>query len=183
MTYGVDYAFGKPATWASLAWMTALKTAGVTFAGRYVSSDPANDANGKKNYSNTGSERHRGIELAADVDLGSLSRLHGLSAYGAWTEMRNELLSGPNKGNWPPNAGTGVVPIGMSGYMKDNAWTQVNSIGGRWNWTTRTSAGRTWCAEFSPCSILIAAVGSKILIPGEERRLCLACSIRRSSKT
>ncbi|MCX6956800.1 MAG: prepilin-type N-terminal cleavage/methylation domain-containing protein [Verrucomicrobia bacterium] len=38
-------------------------------------------------------------------------------------------------GGWPPNAGTGVVPAGMSGELKDAAWTtQKNSIGGRWNW-------------------------------------------------
>ena len=38
-------------------------------------------------------------------------------------------------GTWPPNAGTGVVPTGMSGEFKDVDWTtQKNSIGGRWNW-------------------------------------------------
>jgi prepilin-type N-terminal cleavage/methylation domain-containing protein len=37
-------------------------------------------------------------------------------------------------GTWPPNAGTGIIPAGMSGYLKDNAWTQVNSVGGQWNW-------------------------------------------------
>src|SRR5476649_1317835 len=37
--------------------------------------------------------------------------------------------------DWPPNAGTGVVPVGMSGEMKDSAWTVAkNSVGGRWNW-------------------------------------------------
>src|SRR5471032_3331542 len=38
-------------------------------------------------------------------------------------------------GTWPPNAGTGVVPAGMSGEIKDSAWTVAkNSVGGRWNW-------------------------------------------------
>ena len=38
-------------------------------------------------------------------------------------------------GGWPPNAGTGVVPAGMSGEIKDAAWTtSKNSVGGRWNW-------------------------------------------------
>jgi prepilin-type N-terminal cleavage/methylation domain-containing protein len=37
-------------------------------------------------------------------------------------------------GGWPPNAGNGVVPAGMSGYLRDNAWTSFNSLGGRWNW-------------------------------------------------
>lgn len=38
-------------------------------------------------------------------------------------------------GTWPPNAGSGAVPTGMSGELKDAAWTvQKNSLGGRWNW-------------------------------------------------
>jgi hypothetical protein len=38
-------------------------------------------------------------------------------------------------GGWPPNAGTGAVPTGMSGEIKDTAWTTLrNSVGGRWNW-------------------------------------------------
>ena len=42
---------------------------------------------------------------------------------------------GLKNGGWPPNAGTGVVPTGMSGELKDAAWTTAkNSVGGRWNW-------------------------------------------------
>lgn len=38
-------------------------------------------------------------------------------------------------GAWPPNAGTGVVPAGMTGELNDAAWTTPkNSVGGRWNW-------------------------------------------------
>jgi prepilin-type N-terminal cleavage/methylation domain-containing protein len=37
-------------------------------------------------------------------------------------------------GRWPPNAGSGVVPAGMSGELRDANWTGVNSLGGRWNW-------------------------------------------------
>ncbi len=38
-------------------------------------------------------------------------------------------------GSWPPNAGAGVVPVGMSGDFKQDAWTaNPNSLGGRWNW-------------------------------------------------
>jgi type IV pilus assembly protein PilA len=38
-------------------------------------------------------------------------------------------------GAWPGNAGTGVVPPGMSGELNDAAWTTTkNSVGGRWNW-------------------------------------------------
>jgi prepilin-type N-terminal cleavage/methylation domain-containing protein len=38
-------------------------------------------------------------------------------------------------GGWPPNAGAGVVPVGMSGSFKVDAWTAPkNSLGGRWNW-------------------------------------------------
>jgi prepilin-type N-terminal cleavage/methylation domain-containing protein len=45
-------------------------------------------------------------------------------------------------GAWPPNAGTGVVPTGMSGEIKDAAWTTTkNSIGGRWNWDLNNFGG------------------------------------------
>lgn len=44
-----------------------------------------------------------------------------------------ETFSATN-GTWPPNAGSGVVPAGMSGILRDAAWTSVNSVGGRWNW-------------------------------------------------
>jgi prepilin-type N-terminal cleavage/methylation domain-containing protein len=39
-------------------------------------------------------------------------------------------------GVWPPNAGTGVLPTGMTAQdIKVAAWTtQKNSLGGRWNW-------------------------------------------------
>lgn len=37
-------------------------------------------------------------------------------------------------GALPPNAGSGIVPIGMGGDLKENVWTAVNSLGGRWNW-------------------------------------------------
>ncbi len=38
------------------------------------------------------------------------------------------------KGTWPPNAGNGAVPTGMSGEFSDASWKAVNSLGGRWNW-------------------------------------------------
>lgn len=45
-------------------------------------------------------------------------------------------------GAWPPNAGTGVVPAGMTGELKDAAWTTAkNSIGGRWNWDRNNFGG------------------------------------------
>jgi len=37
-------------------------------------------------------------------------------------------------GTWPPNAGTGVVPSGMSGDFNEANWRGRNSVGGRWNW-------------------------------------------------
>lgn len=37
-------------------------------------------------------------------------------------------------GGWPPNAGSGVVPVGMSGLLRDGTWSSTNSVGGRWNW-------------------------------------------------
>lgn len=43
-------------------------------------------------------------------------------------------------GGYPANAGTGVVPTGMSGELRDSAWTVAkNSIGGRWNWDNNSS--------------------------------------------
>ena len=45
-------------------------------------------------------------------------------------------------GDWPPNAGTGVVPAGKSGELKDAACTiPKNSIGGRWNWDRNNFGG------------------------------------------
>lgn len=37
-------------------------------------------------------------------------------------------------GAWPANAGSGVVPAGMSARLNTRAWTSVNTLGGRWNW-------------------------------------------------
>lgn len=38
-------------------------------------------------------------------------------------------------GAWPANAGSGVVPPGMSGELRDGDWTVAqNSVGGKWNW-------------------------------------------------
>lgn len=38
-------------------------------------------------------------------------------------------------GSWPPNAGAGAIPAGMSGDFRVDAWTAPkNSLGGRWNW-------------------------------------------------
>jgi type IV pilus assembly protein PilA len=38
-------------------------------------------------------------------------------------------------GSWPPNAAAGVVPAGMAGDFKVDAWTaNPNTLGGRWNW-------------------------------------------------
>jgi len=39
------------------------------------------------------------------------------------------------RGSWPANTGAGVVPPGMSGDFKQDAWTaNPNTLGGRWNW-------------------------------------------------
>jgi prepilin-type N-terminal cleavage/methylation domain-containing protein len=38
-------------------------------------------------------------------------------------------------GEWPPNAGTGVVPPAMRNAIKADAWEEPRTaIGGRWNW-------------------------------------------------
>jgi len=63
-----------------------------------------NDPNGLKVYSNTGLERHYGIELSGTTHLGDYTSLHGVSLYATWTEMRAEILNGPFEGNDAPNA-------------------------------------------------------------------------------
>lgn len=72
-----------------------------------------NDPNGKKNYSNTGEERHYGLELSGEYDLGRVTPLAGLSVYGAFTEMRNEQMNGPFEGNWTPNAPQRLASWGL----------------------------------------------------------------------
>ena len=63
-----------------------------------------NDPNGFKVYSNTGKERHYGIELAGRTDLGDYSCLEGVSLYATWTEMRATILNGQYEGNDAPGA-------------------------------------------------------------------------------
>ncbi len=41
-------------------------------------------------------------------------------------------------GEWPPNAGTGVVPVGMARAIKADVWEAQTPIGGRWNWDAYT---------------------------------------------
>jgi Fe(3+) dicitrate transport protein len=63
-----------------------------------------NDPNGLKVYSNTGRERHYGVELSGRFDLGSHSCFEGASLYATWTEMRATILNGPFEGNDAPGA-------------------------------------------------------------------------------
>lgn len=43
-------------------------------------------------------------------------------------------------GTYPSNAGTGVIPTGMTGELNGAAWTTAkNSLGGRWNWDFNSS--------------------------------------------
>jgi len=45
-------------------------------------------------------------------------------------------------GSFPPNVGAGVVPAGMSGDFKVDAWTtNPNVLGGRWNWDNSLASG------------------------------------------
>ena len=38
-------------------------------------------------------------------------------------------------GGWPPNAGAGVVPTGVTKDFKEDVWKAASTvIGGRWNW-------------------------------------------------
>ncbi len=37
-------------------------------------------------------------------------------------------------GEWPPEAGQGVVPTGMAGRLNETAWTRTTPLGGKYNW-------------------------------------------------
>jgi prepilin-type N-terminal cleavage/methylation domain-containing protein len=68
-------------------------------------------------------------------------------------------------GGWPPNAGTGAVPTGMSGEIKDTAWTTLrNSVGGRWNWDRNLNgfAAAISCVGATASDRQMEAVDAKI---------------------
>lgn len=45
-----------------------------------------------------------------------------------------EIYNSQN-GGWPPNAGAGAVPTGMSKDFKEDTWKAAATVlGGRWNW-------------------------------------------------
>jgi prepilin-type N-terminal cleavage/methylation domain-containing protein len=47
--------------------------------------------------------------------------------------------SAMENGNWPPNAGDGVIPTGMTGSFRRATWINRTSVGGRWNWDFNNS--------------------------------------------
>ena len=68
-------------------------------------------------------------------------------------------------GGWPPNAGTGVVPVGMSGEIKDAAWTTgKNSVGGRWNWDFNNNGitASISCVNVTVTDAQMTAIDAKI---------------------
>jgi prepilin-type N-terminal cleavage/methylation domain-containing protein len=68
-------------------------------------------------------------------------------------------------GGWPPNAGTGVVPVGMSGEIKDEAWTIAkNSVGGRWNWDFNNNGitAAISCVNATASDAQMTAIDAKI---------------------
>jgi len=68
-------------------------------------------------------------------------------------------------GAWPANAGTGVVPVGMSGEIKDSAWTVgKNSVGGRWNWDFNNSGftASISCVNVTVTDAQMTAIDAKI---------------------
>jgi prepilin-type N-terminal cleavage/methylation domain-containing protein len=69
------------------------------------------------------------------------------------------------EGNWPPNAGTGVVPAGMTGEFRDAAWkAPKNSIGGQWNWDRNNFGGAAVIsvANATASDVQMTAVDKKI---------------------
>ena len=68
-------------------------------------------------------------------------------------------------GAWPPNAGTGVVPAGMSGEIKDAAWTTAkNTVGGRWNWDFNNNGitASISCVNVTASDAQMTAIDAKI---------------------
>jgi len=68
-------------------------------------------------------------------------------------------------GGWPPNAGNGVVPAGMSGEIKDAAWTIAkNSVGGRWNWDRNNNgiSAAISCVNVTVSDAQMTAIDAKI---------------------
>ncbi len=58
-------------------------------------------------------------------------------------------------GSWPPDAGAGAVPSGMSGEFRDAAWTVAQtSIGGQWDWDYKT-VGFTACISVHPVTVSV----------------------------
>jgi len=45
-----------------------------------------------------------------------------------------EMYAAENN-KYPPATGSGVIPAGMSVYMRGFPWESTNAIGGRWLWT------------------------------------------------
>jgi len=44
-----------------------------------------------------------------------------------------EMYAADNN-KYPAEATAGVVPTGMTPYFRGGGWTQINSIGGQWDW-------------------------------------------------
>ncbi len=67
-------------------------------------------------------------------------------------------------GDWPPNAGTGVVPVGMSGDFKVSIWQGAASIGGRWNWDRNLGsvAAGVSIVNFTATDAQLAAIDAKL---------------------
>jgi type IV pilus assembly protein PilA len=86
------------------------------------------------------------IALLATIALPAFLRVRAASQSARFiSDLRTfaqafETYSAQN-GNWPANAGSGVIPAGMSGAdLNRSAWvTLKNSVGGRWNWDLNNS--------------------------------------------
>jgi prepilin-type N-terminal cleavage/methylation domain-containing protein len=63
-------------------------------------------------------ERSMNVRFAADLQV----------AKAAFTEYSLD------HGKYPPDTQPGVVPEGMADYLRRVEWTQVNTLGGQWDW-------------------------------------------------
>lgn len=111
---------------------TRYKTNGLSLEGGlfWIDWDDQIEPNGPGGLNiNTGATRHRGVETAAEYDLGQMNpSLKGLSLYGTYAFTKAERVEGPNKGNDVQLYSPHVATLGARYRMQE--WTfNLNAYG------------------------------------------------------
>jgi len=110
------------------------------------------------------------IGLLAALAIPAFQRVQASSQNGRFVSDLRTFAQGfetyaMKNGTWPPNAGTGVVPAGTSGEIKDSAWTTAkNSVAGRWNWDFNNNGitASISCVNATVSDAQMAAIDAKI---------------------